>query len=73
MKPLLWILQSAFRCHHKHMSRVFTIKKRTYQVCCDCGEEFDYSWALMHPGQAGGTANAQASLNIVGQGKVSVI
>jgi hypothetical protein len=30
------------------MSRVFTIKKRTYQVCCQCGQEFEYSWALMH-------------------------
>lgn len=42
MKPLLWILQSVFGCHHSQMSRVFTIKKRTYRVCCDCGEEFDY-------------------------------
>ncbi len=42
MKPLLWILQSVFGCHHGQMSRVFTIKKRTYRVCCDCGEEFDY-------------------------------
>jgi hypothetical protein len=27
---------------------VFTIKKRTYQVCLKCGREFEYSWALMH-------------------------
>jgi len=30
------------------MGRVFTIKKRTYQVCFECGQEFEYSWALMH-------------------------
>jgi hypothetical protein len=29
MNPLLWILQFAFGCHHGHLSRVFTIKKRT--------------------------------------------
>ena len=30
------------------MSRVFTFRKRTYQVCLKCGQEFDYSWDLMH-------------------------
>ena len=28
-------------------SGVFTIKKRTYQVCLNCGQEFDYSRARM--------------------------
>jgi hypothetical protein len=41
MNPLLWIFQFAFGCHHRHMSRVFTINKRTYRVCFDCGGEFD--------------------------------
>ena len=45
MKPLLWILQSAFGCRHGQMSRVFTIEKRTYRVCFKCGKEFGYSWA----------------------------
>jgi hypothetical protein len=48
MKPLLWIVQFAFGCHHHQRSTVFTIKKRTYQVCLKCGQEFEYSWALMH-------------------------
>ena len=48
MKPLLWILQFGFGCHHSQLSRVFTIKIRTYQVCVDCGREFEYSWPLMH-------------------------
>jgi hypothetical protein len=48
MKPLHWILQFAFGCHHRQLSRVFTIKKRTYQVCFQCGREFEYSWASMH-------------------------
>ena len=44
MKPaLLRILQFAFGCHHSQMSRVFTIKKRTYRVCFNCGQEFEYS------------------------------
>jgi hypothetical protein len=49
MKPLLWILHSTFGCHHRQISRVFTIKKRTYRVCFQCGQEFKYSWASMHP------------------------
>jgi len=41
MKPLRWILQFAFGCRHRHLSRVFTIKHRTYRVCFDCGGEFE--------------------------------
>jgi hypothetical protein len=32
-----------FGCHHRNLSRVFTIQGRTYCVCCDCGMEFNYS------------------------------
>jgi hypothetical protein len=35
-------------CHHNQMSHVFTRKNRTYQVCFECGREFEYSWAQMH-------------------------
>jgi hypothetical protein len=48
MKALLWIWQSAFGCRHEEMSRVFTINKRTYQVCFECGKEFGYSLTSMH-------------------------
>jgi len=41
MNPLLWILQFVFGCRHRHRSRVFTIKRRTYRVCFDCGQEFE--------------------------------
>ena len=47
MKPLLWILHSAFGCNHRQISRVFSIKERTYRVCFQCGQEFEYSWASM--------------------------
>ncbi len=40
-------LDYAFGCHHEHLSRVFTIKGRTYRVCCDCGKDFDYSLRTM--------------------------
>lgn len=36
-----------FDCHHRNLSRVFTIQRRSYQVCCDCGAEFDYSFITM--------------------------
>jgi hypothetical protein len=58
MKPLVWILHSAFGCHHRQMSRVFTIKKRTYRVCFQCGQEFEYSWASMRPVQSSAAANS---------------
>jgi hypothetical protein len=41
MNPLHWMIQFAFGCHHRHISRVFTIKSRTYKVCLDCGHEFN--------------------------------
>jgi len=41
------LLNFLFGCHHSNLSRVFTIRRRTYCVCCDCGAEFgaefDYS------------------------------
>jgi hypothetical protein len=48
VKPPLSMLKFTFGCHHRRLSSVFTIKKRTYQVCLKCGREFEYSWALMH-------------------------
>ena len=48
MKPLLQMFEFAFGCHHRERTAVFTIKKRTYQVCLNCGQEFEYSWGLMH-------------------------
>jgi hypothetical protein len=53
MTPLRWVFQFALGCHHGELSRVFTIKERTYQVCLKCGKEFDYSWARMHPDDRG--------------------
>ena len=47
MRSSLGILQFVFGCRHRQKSGVFTIKKRTYQVCLQCGQEFDYSWARM--------------------------
>jgi hypothetical protein len=41
--PLLRVLDRAFGCDHRNLSRVFTIESRTYKVCCDCGTKFDYS------------------------------
>jgi hypothetical protein len=41
-----WLLKSydfVFGCHHRDLSRVFTIEGRTYRVCCGCGVKFTYS------------------------------
>ena len=37
------LFEFLFGCHHSSLSRVFTIGRRTYCVCCECGAEFDYS------------------------------
>lgn len=47
MKYILLLVDFLFGCPHKSLSRVFTISKRSYRVCCDCGAEFDYSWETM--------------------------
>jgi hypothetical protein len=41
-----WLWKSydpAFGCHHRNLSRAFTIERRTYRVCCSCGVKFTYS------------------------------
>jgi len=73
MRLLLWIFQFAFGCHHSQLSRVLTIKKRTYQVCLECGQEFGYSWALMHSLRSGITDPSYAALNSTKHGDVPVI
>ena len=40
-------LEFLFGCRHSAKSRVFTIHGRTYQVCCDCGAEREYSFETM--------------------------
>ena len=73
MKPLLWILHSAFGCNHRQISRVFTIKKRTYRVCFQCGQEFEYSLASMQPLRSSASVNGCARLNHVGRAEAAVI
>jgi hypothetical protein len=34
-------------CHHRHLSRVFTIDRQTYRVCFACGAKLRYSWRTM--------------------------
>ena len=40
-------MEFLFGCRHGAMSRVFTIRGRSYQVCCDCGAEREYSLETM--------------------------
>jgi hypothetical protein len=46
MTLLQTLFEFIFGCRHHHLSRAFTIKRRTYQVCFDCGREFDLPDAL---------------------------
>ena len=73
MRLLHWILRFAFGCHHSQRSRVLTIKKRTYQVCLECGEEFGYSWALMHSLPSSVTHPCYAPLNSTTHAEVPVL
>ena len=45
--PLASVLELAFGCHRRKLSRVFTIDGHSYKVCCDCGATFDYSLRTM--------------------------
>lgn len=45
--PLANALEFALGCHHGNLSRVFTLRGRSYKVCCDCGATFDYSLRTM--------------------------
>ena len=45
--PFANALELAFGCHHRKLSRVFTLEGHTYKVCCDCGQRFDYSLRTM--------------------------
>ena len=59
---ILGAFESLFGCHHRHLSRVFTIQRRSYRVCLDCAQQFDYSWESMRHTQSsvGETAYAAA-------------
>jgi hypothetical protein len=59
MKPLSSVLQFIFGCRHRHLSRVFTIKHRTYKVCFDCGREFDLP-SVGDPARPGNKDKARA-------------
>jgi hypothetical protein len=73
MKLLLRVFQCAFGCHHRQLSRVFTIEERTYQVCIECGKEFEYSWALMRSLRSNVADNAYAPLNAARRAHVSAM
>lgn len=36
-----------FACLHRNQTRPFTLNRRCYTVCVDCGRELPYSWARM--------------------------
>ena len=41
------VLEFFFGCRHRNLSRVFTMDRQTYRVCCECGARFGYSLATM--------------------------
>jgi len=41
------VLEFLFGCRHHNLSRVFTMERQTYRVCCECGARFGYSLATM--------------------------
>ncbi len=81
MPVLTAIFEFLFGCHHRNLSRVFTIRARTYKVCTDCGAEFDYSLQTMslntchQPGRQAGTilhgAGAR-TLNLITPSKIAI-
>jgi hypothetical protein len=60
-------LHFLFGCRHRHKSGVFTIKNRTYQVCLNCGQEFEYSLVRMHSVRSQTGRGSDAPLKSVNQ------
>jgi len=46
-RPFANVLEFAFGCRHRELSRVFTIDNNSYKVCCECGATFNYSLDTM--------------------------
>jgi len=67
------VVESLIGCHHQQLSRVFTIRRRTYRVCLQCGREIEYSWALMHSLRPNGSDDVHAPLNSSSPADVSTI
>jgi hypothetical protein len=61
--PLANALELAFGCHHRKLSRVFTIHGHSYKVCCDCGATFNYSLRKMSMRRRRRLLNALRSLH----------
>lgn len=70
---LLWTFESLFGCHHQQLSRVFTIRRRTYKVCMECGREFEYSWESMRLTRPSVGDVAYSPLNGAHQAEASAI
>jgi hypothetical protein len=49
-------LDALFGCRHSHVTRPFTLQRKTYEVCLDCGREIPYSLATMSQMKGGGFA-----------------
>jgi len=72
------IFEWIFGCHHRRLSRVFTIDHKTYQVCFGCGRKLPYSWRAMSLIKTSETpqtlasfttAFSQAVSNVLGQSR----
>jgi hypothetical protein len=63
VRSLLQMFEFVFGCHHRKLSRIFTIRKRTYRVCLECGREFKYSWKTMPSMQSSVVDPARERLN----------
>lgn len=68
MNKLGAVFNLFFGCRHSHLSRVFTIDRRTYRVCCKCGAKFDYSLESMSSRRTllRGQSDPAANTNVVG-------
>lgn len=40
-------LDAVFGCRHSHVTRPFTLRRKTYEVCLDCGREIPYPLVTM--------------------------
>ena len=58
-----FVVNTFLGCHHRNVTRPFTIEDRCYMVCLDCGRQRFYSTETMRPLGRRETRRLQAVLD----------
>jgi hypothetical protein len=63
-------IDAVFGCRHSHVTRPFTLRRKTYEVCLDCGREIPYSLVTMSQIKGRGPSG---SMSVAGTAKAGAL